>query len=116
LPKCCAVVISTLAFMVAALMALGYRGGDWQHFADAVADDRPDRRVRRVDHRAARSDLDPGQADRDLPAVRCCLLVGVWRGKALLKYLLEAAFEGLNEKAGASFRATGGCSSWRWPP
>ncbi len=25
------------------------------------------------------------------------LLVGVWRGKALLKYLLEAAFEGLSE-------------------
>ena len=27
-----------------------------------------------------------------------CLLVGVWRGRALLKYLLEAAFEGLNEE------------------
>ncbi len=26
------------------------------------------------------------------------LLVGVWRGKALLKYLLEAAFEGLDER------------------
>lgn len=26
------------------------------------------------------------------------LLVGVWRGKALLKYLLEAAFEGLSDK------------------
>jgi len=25
------------------------------------------------------------------------LLIGVWRGKALLKYLLEAAFEGLDE-------------------
>lgn len=26
------------------------------------------------------------------------LLVGVWRGRPLLKYLLEAAFEGLNER------------------
>lgn len=26
------------------------------------------------------------------------LLAGVWRGKSLLKYLLEAAFEGLNDK------------------
>lgn len=26
------------------------------------------------------------------------LLAGVWRGKALLKYLLEAAFEGLNDE------------------
>jgi len=26
------------------------------------------------------------------------LLVGYWRGKALLKYLLEAAFEGLNDR------------------
>ena len=55
--------------------------------------------------------VDPGQADRDLPVVCRGAVGGLMRGKAMLRLLLQAAFDGLDEPAGSSCRATGAFSS-----
>ena len=62
-------------------------------------------------------DLHPAQADdRSTLLFGVALLVGCLRGKALLKILLEAAFEGLERcRLAQAVAQLGRVSSWSWP-
>ena len=66
-----AVIQGTIAFMIAAVLALAFsKWKFWPRLADADALHRADCRLRRTDDLAARSIVYPDQADRDLCAVR----------------------------------------------
>lgn len=94
-----AVVISTLSFMVAALVALGVSWWRLKHISPMLWLST----VLIVGFGGLTIVLrDPIWIQVKPTAIyllfAVVLLVGVWRGKAYLKYLLEAAFEGLDEE------------------
>lgn len=94
-----AVVISTISFMAAALLALGVSWWRLKHISPMLWLST----VLIVGFGGLTIILrDPIWIQLKPTAIYLLfgvvLLAGVWRGKAYLKYLLEAAFEGLNEQ------------------